>query len=73
MLFKVFLLVCSLNAPCSINPNEHIAILEQPIGSEQPKNELQCGLFAQSYMASSALKPDFSAGEYLKIVCMREK
>lgn len=66
--FKIMMLLCPLalsHAECT--PYNAIDKVDGPVVT----NEMQCGLFGQTQMASTTLvpKPD---EEYLKVVCLRQ-
>jgi hypothetical protein len=65
-MFKVLILVCSINlAPSDCDIKNAIDVMAGPMSP----NELSCGVSAQAFLASTALSP--SDGEYVKIQCKR--
>jgi hypothetical protein len=65
-MFKVLILVCSMNlAPSDCDIKNAIDIMAGPMSP----NELSCGISAQAFLAVTALSP--SDGEYVKVQCKR--
>jgi hypothetical protein len=65
-MFKVLILVCSMNlAPSDCDIKNAIDVVAGPMSP----NELSCGISAQAFLATTTLSPN--DGEYAKIQCKR--
>ena len=66
-MFQILALVCLIGmAPADCQTNTAIKTMRGP----EAANEVQCGLYGQSYFAEMA-QDELAEGEYLKLMCTR--
>jgi hypothetical protein len=66
-MFAILILVCSMSLDhAACQPDTALNVVQGP----KVSNEMMCGLFGQTMLATTAVKPR-PGEEYLKIVCTR--
>jgi hypothetical protein len=69
MTFTILILVCAMNIDhAACQPDTALDVVQGP----KVANELMCGLYGQTTLASTAVAPR-AGEEYVKVICKRNR